>query len=146
MVLVVPCVLCYATFGRAGLESVAWGILTLLIHAFFEEHARLSFGWAINSPLGGALVFSLGIGVFEALALMPLADEVDAPIGVWQYYAIARGICLGMHLLCGMIVGLAARTGNARSIILGVGASTLIHTLFNLCGVSRLLANWLVGA
>jgi hypothetical protein len=145
-VLIVPCVLLYMAFGRAALESIPWAILSILVHAFFEEHARLTFARAVGSLLGGALLFSLGIGLFEFLVMMPLADEIAAPVELWKYYGIVRGICLGMHLACGLVVGLAARKGDARSIVAGLSVATVGHALFNLYGVSALVANWLVGA
>lgn len=142
--LLVPALLCYALFGRAGIESTGWAILPAFVLAFFEEHARLTFGRAIDSVLAGALMFSLGLGTLELVLFMPWAEEISAPVGSSWYYVVVRLVCLAMHLACGSIVGLAARKNDRRSIVTGLAVATTAHALFNLFGVGKVLADWLV--
>jgi hypothetical protein len=144
--LIVPALLCYSLFGRAGIESIGWAILSAFVLAFFEEHARLTFARAIDSLLAGALMFSLGLGALELVLFMPFAEELSGPVGSSWYYFVVRSICLAMHLMCGLVIGISARKGDRRSIIVGLTIATTAHALFNLFGVSKLLADWLVVA
>jgi hypothetical protein len=146
MVLLVPALLCYALFGRAGIESIGWAVFPAFVFAFFEEHARLTFARAIDSLLAGALMFSLGLGALELVLFLPFAEELSGPVGSSWYYVVVRSICLAMHLSCGFIVGFAAQKRDRRSIIIGLAIATTAHALFNLFGVGKLLADWLVVA
>ena len=145
-VLLVPALLCYALFGRTGIESIGWAFFPAFVLAFFEEHARLTFARAIDSLLAGALLFSLGLGALELVLFLPWAEELSDPVGSSWYYVVVRSICLAMHLLCGLVVGISAQKGDRRSIVVGLAVATTAHALFNLCSVGKLLADWLVVA
>lgn len=120
--------------------------LVAALFPFFEEHSRLVFASRSGAPVATAAGYSLAFGVVESLVMIPLwlSGESSSVVGSWSAFLVVRLICTFAHVCFGAIIGVGLLVGR-NTAYLAMAMATLVHTLFNVHGVSVVLLAWLSG-